>query len=141
MIPTIISQIASGMTEIKLGDTSPTRDFSYVEDTCRGLIALAKSSEAVGRAVNIGSNSEISIGDTLEMIKKLMKSDVRLIHDEHRVRPAMSEVQRLWCDNSLIKSLTGHVPKVGLEEGLTKTIQWFTQPENLKKYKPGIYNV
>jgi NAD dependent epimerase/dehydratase len=141
VIPTIISQLASGMTEIKLGDTTPTRDFTFVTDTCRGLLALAKSDTAVGRTVNIGSNFEISIGETFELIKKVMKSNARLIRDEQRVRPAQSEVQRLWCDNSLIKSLAGYVPEVSLEEGITRTAQWFTNSDNLKRYKPNIYNV
>jgi NAD dependent epimerase/dehydratase len=141
VIPTIITQIANGMKEIKLGDVSPTRDFSYVEDTCRGFIALANSDKAIGETVNIGSNFEISIGDTLDLIKKIMKNDVQFILDEQRIRPAKSEVNRLFCDNSLIKELTGFEPQIGIEAGLTMTVEWFSNPENLKKYKAGIYNV
>lgn len=141
VIPTIISQIASGKKEINLGDTSPTRDFNYVTDTCRGFLALSKSKDSIGKTINIGSNYEISIKDTLELIKKVMNSDVKLVHDQERVRPKNSEVHRLWCDNSLIQSLTGFQPEVSIEEGLRRTAQWFTDPKNLAKYKADIYNV
>jgi NAD dependent epimerase/dehydratase len=141
VIPTIITQIAAGMKEIKLGDVSPTRDFNYVEDTCSGFLALAKSEEAIGKSVNIGSNFEISIGDTLNLIKEIMESDVKFIVDKQRIRPGKSEVHRLWCDNSLIKELTGFAPKYSIKDGLTETVNWFSDNENLKKYKAGIYNV
>jgi len=141
VIPTIITQIASGIKEIKLGDTTPTRDFNYVEDTCRGFILLAECPESLGETVNIGSNFEISIAETLELIKELMNSDVSFISDQQRVRPESSEVNRLWCDNSKIKLLTGFEPKISLKEGLKKTIDWVSKPENLKKYKTDIYNV
>lgn len=141
VIPTIITQIASGVKEIKLGDVSPTRDFNYVEDTCRGFLALAKSEATIGKEVNIGSNFEISIGDTLNMIKDIMNSDVKFVLDEQRIRPKGSEVFRLWCDNGLIKELTGFEPQHSIRSGLEKTIEWFSNVENLKKYKPGIYNV
>ena len=141
VIPTIISQIAGGMKEIKLGDLTPTRDFNYVEDTCRGFIKLAKCEQSIGETVNIGSNYEISIKDTLDLIKDIMHSDVRFITDEQRIRPENSEVFRLWCDNSKIRELTGFAPKYSIREGLEKTVEWFTKPENLAKYKPGLYNV
>ena len=141
VIPTIITQIANGVKEIKLGDITPTRDFNYVDDTCRGLIALAECNKSIGQTVNIGSNFEISIGNTLNIIKRLMNSDVRFIVDEERVRPAKSEVFRLWCDNSKIKKLTGFKPQVDINEGLQKTIDWIIRPENLKHYKSEIYNV
>jgi len=141
VIPTIITQIASGKKEIKLGDVSPTRDFNYVVDTCRGFVKLAESPEAVGQTVNIGSSFEISIGDTLELIKKIMESDVRFITDDARVRPEKSEVFRLWCDNTKINSLVGFEPRHSIEDGLRLTIEWFKNPENLKKYKADIYNV
>ena len=141
VIPTIITQIANGMKEIKLGDITPTRDFNYVEDTCQGFLALAKCDAAIGKSVNVGSNYEISIGDTLNLIKKIMKSDVVFKVDEQRIRPEKSEVNRLWCDNTLIHSLTGFKPKYSIEAGLEKTIEWFKNPENLKRYKAGIYNV
>ncbi len=141
VIPTIISQIASGMKEIKLGDTSPTRDFNYVEDTCLGMMAIAQSEHTIGETVNIGSNFEISVQDTLDMIKDIMGSDVTFVQDDQRLRPKDSEVFRLWCDNSLIKSLTGFEPQYDIRSGLTSTVDWFTNPENLKHYKAGIYNV
>lgn len=141
VIPTIIAQIASGKKEISLGDMTPTRDFNYVTDTCRGFLALANSSDCIGKTVNIGSNYEISIEGTFELIKKIMKSDVRIQHDSNRIRPKNSEVHRLWCDNSLIHAMTGFKPQVSLEEGLRKTVDWFTDSANLAKYKADIYNV
>ena len=141
VIPTIITQIASGIKEIQLGDVSPTRDFNYVEDTCRGFIAIAKSDLAVGKTINIGSNSEISIGQTLDLIKELMGSDVVFTEDKKRLRPSKSEVFRLWCDNSLIKELTDYEPQVNIRDGLQKTIDWVSLPKNLITYKTDIYNV
>ena len=141
VIPTIITQIAAGKKQIKLGDVSPTRDFNYVLDTCRGLIALAESDKTIGEVVNIGSNFEISIGDTLKIIKELMNSDVEFITDQKRIRPKNSEVFRLWCDNTKIRELTGFEPEYSIKEGLRLTIDWFTKPENLSRYKIDIYNV
>lgn len=141
VIPTIITQIASGMKQIKLGDTSPTRDFNYVADTCRGFLELARCDKAIGETVNIGSNFEISVGDTLQLIKELMHSDVEFITDEQRIRPEKSEVFRLWCDNSRIRELTGFEPQFDIRQGLQRTIDWMTQPDNLAKYKAHIYNV
>jgi len=140
VIPTIISQIAGGAKQIQLGDTSTTRDFNYVEDTCNAFISLAESDQALGEVVNIGSNTEITIGDTLDLIKELMNSDVEWILDEKRLRPASSEVTRLCCDNTKFQTLTGKNTSITLEEGLTRTIDWFSATENLKKYKIGIYN-
>lgn len=141
VIPTLIAQIASGQREIAIGDTKPTRDFNYVEDTCRAFLLLAECGDAIGLTVNAGSNFEISIGETFELIRKLMGSDARLVVDEARLRPMASEVFRLWCDNSEIRRLTGFEPKFSLEAGLRETIDWFTDPTNLRKYKAGIYNV
>lgn len=141
VIPTIITQIVAGKKEIKLGDVSPTRDFNYVLDTCRGLIALAVSEQTIGEVVNIGSNFEISVGDTLNTIRELMASDVAFVTDEQRIRPQNSEVFRLWCDNTKIHSLTGFEPKYPIREGLARTIEWFTKAENLSRYKIDIYNV
>ena len=141
VIPTIITQIASGIKEIKLGDTSPTRDFNYVKDICNGFILLAKCDKAIGETVNVGSNDEISIKETFEMIKNIMKSDAKLVTDEQRLRPEHSEVFRLRCDNTKIKELTGYKPQYPLREGLEKTVEWFTNTQNLSKYKPGIYNL
>jgi len=141
VIPTIITQIKSGIEKIKLGDVTPTRDFNFVEDTCDGFLQLAKCEEALGETVNIGSNYEISIGDTLNLIKKIMGSDVEFVLDKQRIRPEKSEVFRLWCDNSKIQKLTGFKPNHSLEQGLEKTIQWFSNKTNLKKFKADIYNV
>lgn len=141
VIPTIISQIANGVKQIKLGDVSPTRDFNYVVDTCRGFLALAQCEQTIGQTVNIGSNYEISIGDTLNLIKKIMASDVEFIVDQQRIRPDKSEVFRLWCDNSKIQQLTKFEPVFDIEKGLKETINWFVKSENLARYKHDIYNV
>ena len=141
VIPTIITQIAAGMTSIKLGDLSPTRDFTYVKDTCRGLILLAACDEAVGQVVNIGSNFEISIFDTVMKIKELMGSAIEIVQEDARKRPKGSEVFRLWCDNSKIERLTGFKPGFTIDEGLGETINWFSKKDNLSRYKEGIYNV
>ena len=141
VIPTIITQIAGGKKEIKLGDVTPTRDFNYVEDTCRGFLDLAKCEQAVGQVVNIGSNFEISVGDVLDLIKDIMQSQVQFITEKQRLRPENSEVFRLWCDNAKIEHLTGFKPAFTIREGLEKTIAWFTKPENLAKFKVDIYNV
>ena len=141
VIPTIITQIANGMKEIQLGDVTPTRDFNYVEDTCRGFIALAEEGKTIGETINIGSNFEISIADTLDIIKELMSSDVKFITDKQRIRPDKSEVFRLWCDNSKIEKLTGFKPQTDIRQGLQKTIDWIITPNNLNKYKSEIYNV
>lgn len=140
VIPTIISQIAAGAQEIKLGDLSPTRDFNYVTDTCRGFIALAQNDSCIGETVNIASNSEISIADTLGLIKKIMASNVEFISDETRIRPAQSEVFRLFGDNSKIIKLTGHKAEYSIEKGLEETINWFCKKDNLSHYKTDIYN-
>lgn len=141
IIPTIITQIASGQKEIKLGDLSPTRDFNYVKDITRGFLELSKSDNAIGQEVNICSNFEISMKDTLELIAKIMNSDVEFVTDKQRIRPDKSEVFRLWGDNSKLKSLTGFTPSYSIEEGLKETVEWFSIKENLSKYKFNIYNV
>ena len=141
IIPTIITQIANGKKEIKLGDLTPTRDFNFVKDTCKGFIELSRCDAAIGQEVNICSNNEISMRDTLNLIAHLMNSDVKFIEDQARIRPKNSEVFRLWGDNAKIKSLTGYEPSYSLEEGLKETINWFLDKENLKKYKTDIYNV
>jgi len=139
VIPTIITQIASGKKRIGLGDTTTTRDFSYVRDICQGLILLAENEDAVGEVINIGSNSEISIEDLMTSIKTLMHSDVQFVAEEQRIRPRASEVFRLWCDNTKLKKLTNFEPRCSLEQGLEETIEWFRK--KLNKYKVNIYNV
>ena len=141
IIPTIISQIAGGKKKIMLGDLSPTRDFNYVEDTCKGFIELAQCDAAVGQEVNIASNYEISMLDTLKLIAEIMDSNVEFVQDPQRIRPKKSEVLRLWGDNSKIKSLTGFLPNYDIEAGLRKTVEWFMDKKNLQKYKIDIYNV
>lgn len=141
VIPTIITQIANGAKEIKLGDLTPTRDFNFVEDTCRGFIALAEEDKTIGEIVNIGSNFEISIAETLNIIKELMQSDVEFVTDKQRIRPEKSEVFRLVCDNTKIEKLTGFKSQTNIREGLQKTIEWITEPNHLKAYKSEIYNV
>ena len=139
VIPTIIIQIACGAEEIKLGDTTPTRDFNYVKDTCKGLLEIANSS-ITGQVLNIGSNTEISVQDTLNKIKKIMNSDVKFITDAQST-PKKSEVFRLWCDNQKIKNATNFKSEYTIDQGLKETIEWFIQKENLGKYKPENYNV
>ena len=141
VIPTVIIQIAMGMDEINLGDISPTRDFNYVEDACRGFILLSENKAAIGQTINIGSNTEISISDTVDLIKELMKSNIKIKHDAQRFRPKNSEVFRLFCDNGKINMLTGYEPRIELKEGIQRTINWILEPNNLKKYKAEIYNL
>lgn len=141
VIPSIITQIAAGKKRIALGDLSPTRDFNYVTDTCDGFIRLAECEAAIGKVVNIGSNYEISVRDTLALIKELMGSDVEFVEDQDRLRPQKSEVFRLWCDNTQIRELTGFEPQHDIRAGLGKTIEWFLNPRNLARYKADIYNV
>ena len=119
---------------------TPTRDFNYVKDTCRGFIALAKADGVEGQEINICSKSEISMADTLKMIASLMDADVNWVVDEQRLRPKNSEVFRLYGDNTKITTLTPWRPQYSLAEGLKETIEWFSNRENLKKYKFDIYN-
>ncbi len=140
IIPTIISQIASGMRTIKVGDLSPTRDFNFVEDTCRGFIALAEAGGIEGRNINIASGTEVSMAETLRLISEIMGADVDYVVDPERLRPSKSEVRRLCGDNRLITSLTDWRPQVSLREGLGRTVAWFTDPANLARYKADIYN-
>lgn len=145
VIPTIITQIAAGQRKIKLGSISPTRDFNYVEDTVRGFLALAASDKAVGEVVNLASNFEISVGDTVSLIAEVMGAPVQIETDEQRIRPDLSEVERLWGDNAKAKKIAGWEPQYagrdGLRRGLMQTAEWFRNPENLKQYKAGIYNI
>ena len=145
VIPTIITQIASSRRKIKLGSLHPTRDFSYVQDTVRGFIAVAESKKTTGEVVNIGSNFEVSIGETAKMIGEIMSAEIEIESDEVRLRPQKSEVERLWADNSKAKGLTGWEPlyagKDGFRRGLFETVEWFANPENLRSYKTSLYNI
>jgi NAD dependent epimerase/dehydratase len=145
IIPTIITQIVSGQRRLKLGATAPTRDFSFVTDTVRGMIALAQADTAIGEVVNIGSNFEISIGDIAKLIAEIFNVAVEFETDHQRIRPAKSEVERLWSDNSKLMRLTGWMPTYGgcggLRCGLVETIKWFSEPANFARYKHDVYNV
>jgi len=141
VIPTIITQLLNKRKEIHLGSLHPTRDLNYVGDICKGFIAIAGCDEAVGKEINIGSGTEISIGDLAKQLIKLTGSDARIVSDDQRKRPEKSEVERLVCDNGLIRKLTRWKPKVSLKEGLERTIAWLRDKENLNRYKWDIYNV
>lgn len=141
IIPTIITQIANGMTDINLGDLTPTRDFNYVKDTARGFLALAQCDRSIGMEVNIATGTEVSMAELLATIQEIMGQEVATRTDPQRIRPANSEVFRLCGDNTLIRSLSPWQPRFNLAEGLRETIAWFTQPQNLAKYKAGIYNL
>ncbi len=145
VIPTIISQIANGAREIKLGSLSPTRDFNFVQDTVDGMIAIATTSGLEGEVINLGSNYEISIGDLVKTIAQLMQQDIKIQADEQRIRPKDSEVERLWADNSKALKLLSWQPSFsglnGLQAGLQQTIHWLSQAENLQRYKADQYNV
>ncbi len=140
IIPTIITQIATGIREIKVGDLTPTRDFNYVTDTAAGFLALATTPGIEGQEINIATGTEVTMEHTLHTIARLMDADVSWVTDPERLRPSKSEVRRLLGDNSLITSLTDWRPKVSLEEGLRRTIDWIVKPENLACYKTDIYN-
>ncbi len=141
IIPTIISQINQDIKEIKLGDISPTRDFNYVEDTCRGIILVSKEDKLIGRVVNIGSNTENSIEIIVNLIQKIMNKNIKILTDKKRIRPKNSEVFRLNCDYSLLKSFTNYEPLTEIEVGLKKTIEWFIKPENKIYYNAEKYNI
>lgn len=140
IIPTIITQIANGAKEIKVGDLTPTRDFNYVADTAAGFIALGTTPGLEGMEINIATGREVTMAETLDLIKSIMNSDVRYVTDPERLRPAGSEVFRLCGDNTLITGLTSWRPQYTLEDGLRLTVEWFTKPENLRRYKSDIYN-
>lgn len=139
IIPTIIAQLLSGKNAIKLGNLHPTRDLTFVKDTVRGFIEIAKSDKLFGEITNIGMNEEVSIGDLVNLIAKLMNANVKIERVVDRIRPDKSEVERLYCDNFKILKYTNWKPKYTLEKGLSLTIEWMKQ--NMKFYKPEIYNV
>ncbi len=145
VIPTIITQIASGERNIKLGAIHPTRDFNFVKDTVKGFISVAEAEQSTGEVINIGSNYEISIGDTAKLIAESMNTDVEILEDEQRIRPEKSEVERLWADNQKARSILNWEPtyagREGFKRGLQETIAWFSDPQNLKGYKANRYNL
>lgn len=141
VIPSIIIQIAGGKDVIALGDLTTTRDFTYVEDTCRGFLAIAEMEGGNGEVFHIGSNSEISIGDLVMLVSDVMGKKVKVICDQQRLRPEKSEVLRLKCENSKLKQATSFAPSILLREGLERTVRWFSDPANLQRYKGDLYNV
>ena len=145
VIPTIITQVAAGQRQIRLGSLSPTRDFNYVADTCAAYQAIASCDSALGQVLNAACNFEISIGDTVQLIGEVMNADLDIVADEQRMRPEASEVNRLYGDNTRLRKLTGWQPTYGGHEGFRKglalTADWFTRPSNLKFYRPDRYAV
>jgi dTDP-glucose 4,6-dehydratase len=145
VIPAVILQIANNKRRIKLGALKPTRDFNYVEDTVSGFVAALESDQSIGEVVNLGSNFEISIGDTVKTIADLMETEIEILTDHQRLRPDKSEVERLWADNTKAKQLLKWQPKygglTGFRKGLEKTVEWFIDQSNLKTYKSDKYNV
>lgn len=145
VIPTIITQIANGKREIKLGSLHPTRDFNYVADTVNGFLQALKTDKGIGEVINLGSNYEISIGDTAKAITEVMGVDIEILTDDQRLRPEKSEVERLWADNSKAKELLDWQPAYGgldgFKRGLKETVDWFTNSGNLAVYKSERYNL
>lgn len=145
VIPTIITQIANGQRQIRLGAVTPTRDFNYVQDTVSGFMAALVAEQGLGEVVNFGSNFEISIGDTAELIAETMGVEIEILTDEQRLRPEKSEVERLWAANAKAAQLFGWQPsyggREGFKRGLLETAEWFRDPQNLQAYKADIYNL
>lgn len=145
VIPTVITQIENGAKQIKLGALTPTRDFNFVSDTVRGFEAVAASDACVGEVVNVGSGFEVSIGDTAKAIAEVMGTDIEITCEQERIRPAKSEVERLFAGNEKAKRLCGWEPEFGgldgFKRGLKLTAEWFAAPDNLRRYKADIYNI
>jgi NAD dependent epimerase/dehydratase len=145
VIPTVITQIGNGAEKIKLGALTPTRDFNFVSDTVRGFEAVAQSDACVGEVVNVGSGFEVSIGDTAKAIAEVMNADIEIVCEQERIRPAKSEVERLFAGNEKAKRLCGWEPEFGgldgFKRGLKLTAEWFADPDNLRRYKADIYNI
>jgi NAD dependent epimerase/dehydratase len=145
VIPTVITQIVSGRREIKLGAVLPTRDFSYVQDTVAGFIAALNSDQGQGEVINFGSNFEISIGDTAQIIAECMNVDIEIIVDNERQRPERSEVERLWADNTKANQIFGWQPAYGglggFKRGIRETVDWFSNPAVLQSYKTDRYTL
>ena len=141
VIPTIIAQLVSGKKEIKLGSVTPTRDMVYVSDTVEGFIRIAESDKTIGEEINIATQTEISIGELAKMIINKLEPGAAIVSENIRVRPEKSEVERLFGSNEKIKLVTGWRPKYSLKEGLSQTIDWFLEHQNMSCYKPDVYNV
>lgn len=141
VIPSIMIQIAAGKQDIALGDLETTRDFTYVEDTCRGFLAIAEANGIEGEVFQIGSNDEISIANLVNLISEVTAKKINVLCDKQRLRPEKSEVLRLKCDNTKLKKATQFVPSIPLRDGLERTFRWFSEPSNLRRYKGDLYNV
>ena len=141
VIPTIITQLLAGKTEIKLGAIHPTRDLLFVKDTANGFVEIAKSDKTIGEEINIATSSEITVGDLAQKIINIINPLAKIITDDIRLRPEKSEVERLFGSNKKILEITNWKQNVSLDEGLKLTIDWFSKPENLQRYKAEIYNV
>jgi NAD dependent epimerase/dehydratase len=141
VIPTIITQLLAGSTEIKLGSIHPTRDFNYVKDTVEGFIAISETQATIGEELNIASQREISIGQLAREIIEQINPTARIVSDDIRVRPGKSEVERLMGCNEKIHRLTGWHPEYTLKQGIRETIEWFRDEKNLRHYKSNVYNV
>ena len=141
VIPTLITQLLSGETTIRLGSLSPTRDFNYVTDTVNGFVAIAESDRVNGQEINIASGRECSIGTLAQMLIDRIRPDARTVSDDERIRPAASEVERLLGDNRKLMALTAWRPAYSLERGLDETVDWFRNPENVARLQSWLYNV
>jgi len=145
VIPTIITQVVNGQRQIKLGAVSPTRDFNFVKDTVAGFVSVLEGHGGLGEVINFGSNFEVSIGDTAQLIAEVMNKEIEIVTDEARLRPKNSEVERLWADNSKAKELLNWQPAYsgleGFKRGLTETAEWFINPANIATYKADRYNI
>lgn len=141
VIPTVITQLLEGHTELRLGSLTPTRDFNYVKDTAAGFIALAKADAAIGKELNIATGTEHTIGDVARTLIAEINPQARIVTDEQRLRPDASEVFRLIGDNTQITTLTDWRPQYDLAAGLADTVAWFRQPDNLARYKAWLYNL
>jgi NAD dependent epimerase/dehydratase len=145
VIPTVITQIASGMRTIKLGSLHPTRDFNYVSDTVGGFLAALRTLNGVGQVINLGSNFEISIGEAARAIAEVMRADIDIVTDEQRLRPENSEVERLWASNAKARQILDWQPLYGgmegFRRGLSETVKWFLEPTHLRSYRPDTYTV
>ena len=139
IIPTVITQMLSGKTELNLGNLDPTRDLTFVKDTAKGFLAIYNSDKCIGQATNIGMNEEISVKNLIKLISEITGNEVSIKQDQQRVRADKSEVERLMCDNSKLKELTDWVPEFSLKSGLIETIEFLKV--NLDRYKPDLYNV
>jgi dTDP-glucose 4,6-dehydratase len=141
VIPSIISQIVGGKRTISLGSVSPTRDFTFVSDTVEGFISCLETDGLEGETLNLGTGREISVGDLVRLVSDRMGVEIEIETDSVRIRPEKSEVERLLADNGRMRALTDWTPKVSLEEGIDRTVLWFSDPANLRRYKTGIYGV